>query len=295
MRRQVDVVLTGDALTYAVVGPLARLFRVRHATMIMGLDVTYDNALYRKLVLSQLRRASLVIAISAATADTARMQGVEADHLSVVRLGIPALTTPLDRVSARLSLHARLAIPHDDVVLLTLGRLVRRKGARWFVDEVLPQLPPNVHYVIAGAGPELAPLQDSVATHNLEGRVVLLGHVDDQLREELLQGADLFVQPNIEVAGDLEGFGLVTVEAALRGTVVVAADLEGIKDAVVDAETGFLLPSADADAWVARLRELIADPALGDSAASFAAAAARLFSEAAMGAELCRLLKLTVR
>jgi len=63
------------------------------------------------------------------------------------------------------------------------------------------------------------------------------------------------------VPGDMEGFGLVTVEAAMRGTPVVAAGLEGILDAVVDGKTGTLLPPGDADAWVARLTEMLADRA----------------------------------
>ena len=90
-----------------------------------------------------------------------------------------------------------------------------------------------------------------------------------------MRGADLFVQPNIRVADDMEGFGLVTVEAAMRGTPVVAAALEGIVDAVLDGLTGVLLPPEDADAWVARLRAMVTDRRWLEEAGARAAAAAR--------------------
>jgi phosphatidylinositol alpha-1,6-mannosyltransferase len=61
------------------------------------------------------------------------------------------------------------------------------------------------------------------------------------------------------VDGDVEGFGLVALEATICATPVVASGIEGITDAVKDGENGFLLPSEDADAWVEKLTELLAN------------------------------------
>ncbi|WP_157749487.1 glycosyltransferase family 4 protein [Jatrophihabitans sp. GAS493] len=292
--REVGLVLTGDALMYALASPLLRLFRIRHDTMIMGLDVTYDNRLYRALVHPQLRRAEHVVAISAATAAQARRFGVRADHITVLRLGmvVPSVSAA-DRAVARETLHVRLGLSSSDQVVLTLGRLVRRKGAAWFVSAVLPSLPPSVHYVLAGDGPEAERIADSAAAAGVADRVHLLGRVDDDEREQLMCGADLFVQPNVAVPGDMEGFGLVTIEAAMRATPVVAADLEGISDAVVADETGVLLPSADADRWIGELTGLLADPTgLAERGARYAVGAAARYSEGQMGDALCRALGL---
>lgn len=260
--RRAGFVLTGDALLYALVSPVLHLLRVPHATMVMGLDVTYDNRVYRAVVHTALRRAPSVIAISEATAQAAREFGVPAARTHVVRLGVPAPTVTVeDRAARRADLGRAAGVPADAVVLATLGRLVRRKGARWFVEEVLPELRESVHYVVAGSGPESEAVAAAARTAGVEARVHLLGAVDDDLREAVLQGADIFVQPNIRVAGDMEGFGLVTIEAALRGTPVVAAALEGILDAVVDGSTGALVPAEDADAWAERLRGLTSDRA----------------------------------
>jgi phosphatidylinositol alpha-1,6-mannosyltransferase len=64
--------------------------------------------------------------------------------------------------------------------------------------------------------------------------------------------------PNVQVPDDMEGFGLVAVEAASCGALVVASDLEGISDAVVDGMTGYLLPAGDASAYATVVRRELA-------------------------------------
>ncbi|RJK95367.1 glycosyltransferase family 4 protein [Vallicoccus soli] len=296
-RREVGLVLSGDAVVHAALSPVLRALRVPHATMVMGLDVTYDSALYRATVLPWLRRAPLVVAISAATADAAVAAGVPRERVRVLRLGVevPDLG-PQDRAAARRALLDDLGLGDDAVLLLTLGRLVRRKGVRWFVEEVLPALPPQVVHLVAGDGEERGAVLDAAARAGVGDRVRLLGRVDDATRERLLRGADAFVQPNVRVPGDMEGFGLVTVEAAVRGTPVVASALEGVLDAVVDGETGTLVPPEDAAAWRAALLPRVAGPAAraalaGEGARQAAATRAR-YGEEAMGAELAALLGL---
>jgi phosphatidylinositol alpha-1,6-mannosyltransferase len=291
-RRRVEVVLCGDALMYALLAPLLRLFRVRHATMVMGKDLTFDNRLYRAVVHPLVRRAPVVIAISEATAASARAFGVPANRIKVVRLGVDAPpVSARDRVEARAWIVAARGVKPDSVLLLTLGRLVRRKGVLWFVENVLPKLPANVVYLVAGDGEDVLPVRAAVARLGLTERVLLLGQVDDAERESLMRGSDLFVQPNVAVSGDMEGFGLVVIEAAMRGTPVVAAALEGLLDAVVDGQTGTLLPSADVGAWVTAVTELAADPArLAETGAMIQAAAAERYGEAEMGRQLVALL-----
>jgi phosphatidylinositol alpha-1,6-mannosyltransferase len=293
-RKRVSLVLTGDALTYAALAPLLRAFRVPNATMVMGLDLTYESRLYRAIVHRALRKAPSIIAISAATAERAVEFGVSRDRVEVLRLGVQApLVTPADRKVARRAVHERLALPSDAVVLLTLGRLVRRKGAQWFIANVLPGLPDSVHYVVAGDGADADAVRERVTERGLQARVHLLGSVDDDVREELMRGADIAVQPNIRVPGDMEGFGLVTIEAAMRGTLVVASDLEGIKDAVVDGVTGVLVPPEDAAQWVATLSGLLEDrEQLEAIAERFQQATIERYGEAAMAAGLRAILQL---
>jgi phosphatidylinositol alpha-1,6-mannosyltransferase len=292
--RRVDLLLTGDAVMCAAARPLARAFRVPCATLVHGLDLTYDRGRYRSMVHPAVRKADAVLANSEATASVARDLGVPPDRVHVVRLGVDAPEiTVAERVEARGRLGARLGTGDDDVLLLTLGRLVPRKGVVWFLTNVLPALPQQAIYVVAGDGEDAERVRDTIATGRLNERVRVVGQVDDDERELLFRGADLFVQPNVPVPGDLEGFGLVTVEAALRGLPVVASDLEGIADAVVDGATGTLLPPGDAGAWVDALTTLVADRGqLAERGRAFGEAARARYSERQMGEQLVRLLGL---
>jgi phosphatidylinositol alpha-1,6-mannosyltransferase len=258
----------------------------------MGLDLTFENPVYRALVHPVIRRTPTVIAISAATSRVAEDLGVPAERLHVIRLGV-AQPPSIQRMEAAQALRKMIGAEPSAITVLTLGRLVRRKGVRWFVDEVLPGLPATVHYVVAGSGPEWSAVRRTAASRGLEERVHLLGQVDDATRDMLLAGADVFVQPNIPVPGDMEGFGLVTIEAALRGTPVVAADLEGIKDAVIDGQTGMLLPPGDGEVWAEVVRELVRDRTrLQAMGARFRQMATDLYSETAMGEQLAAILGL---
>jgi phosphatidylinositol alpha-1,6-mannosyltransferase len=180
-----------------------------------------------------------VIAISHETARLCRDAGFV--HVAVVTLGVDApLTPPPDNVS-----------PEEFV--LFVGRLVRRKGAAWFVRNVLPLLPAGVRLVVVGKAwddEELSAVRDS---ERVDYRQVV---TSSDLRA-LRRGALAVVMPNIPSGGtDIEGFGLTAVEAGAEGGVLVAANLEGIVDAVVDEVTGFLLPTGDAPTWAAKIREI---------------------------------------
>ena len=114
-----DVVLLGDALMNAVATRLLRRHRVPHATMVMGLDVTFDSSAYRKVVVRHLRSAPLIIAISNATATAVRAAGVQEDRLVVLRLSVAPPTDMEDREAARARLRQRLGVDEDTAVLLT--------------------------------------------------------------------------------------------------------------------------------------------------------------------------------
>lgn len=288
LRGRVDRVVCGDALLSLVVWPAARAGRRPLAVMVHGLDLTLPVRPYRAAVGFVLRRADRILANSHATARQAERLGVPADRVRVVTPGLPVPDVGAgDRAAARTDLLCRLGLPDSAFMVATVGRLVRRKGVAWFVQRVLPRLPDETVYVIVGAGPDLRRVRLLAGRGGAAGRTRLLGLVDDGLRDTVMTGADVFVMPNMSVPGDMEGFGMVAVEAALRGTPVVAAGLEGVLDAVVDGETGVLCPPGDADAFTARLAAMAADRA-GTRAlgASFRAGASKRFSLRRMADDL---------
>ncbi len=129
-------------------------------------------------------------------------------------------------------------------VMVTLSRLVPRKG----IDTTLEALPaivrevPDLQYVIAGSGPDRARLEALASRLGVLPWVRFLGKVPDADVPPLLHMADLFVMPAREERPDVEGFGLVFLEANACGTAVIGSTSGGISDAVLDGVTGLLVP-----------------------------------------------------
>ena len=286
-RKKSDFVLCGDALMLAVATPLLRVFNVEYATMVMGLDVTHANRLYQRLIRSPLRKCPQIIAISQATAEATLALSVPKDRVSVVRLGVSPPVNRDEEALPRQRLLRQFDLPEGAFVIATLGRLVRRKGISWFTDNVMPFLPSQAHLLVAGTGPEEDEIRRIVGAHGLEGQVHLLGMVSELDKDRIMSQADIFIQPNIRVPGDMEGFGLVTVEAAMRGSLVLASALEGILDAVLDGETGILIDPEDHQEWIARITALTQNPAdCSALAAAYSSAARREYSLEEMGRQI---------
>jgi phosphatidylinositol alpha-1,6-mannosyltransferase len=203
-----------------------------------------------------------------------------------------AFAPPPDRAAARAELLRALGaedVPPDALLLASVGRHQERKGFQWFVAEVMPRLPEGVVYLLAGEGPVTPAIREAVQSRGLGGRVLLPGQVTEDTLLKLYRGADLFVMPNVPVPGDIEGFGVVMLEAGLCGLPVLAADLEGIRDVVSEGRSGHLLPSRDAAAFAGAVLRYHADrAALARASASAARHVADAFSWSAVAEQyLC--------
>lgn len=226
-----------------------------------GLDVTYQALWYEWLMRYFLGIADVYVAISHATAAELVKRGVQKKKIIVIPCGVsPGATAVQEPVT-------------DDRLLLTVGRLIPRKGTAWFLSHVFPRIlqeMPDVRYVIAGSGPEEEHIRLIIKQLNLGNSVELKTDCSDKQRDELLSGAAVFVVPNIPVSGDIEGFGIACIEAAVRGTPVAAAHLEGLRDAVIDGETGRFFEPADAASCMETVLSLLHHP-LSRSAVSSSA------------------------
>jgi phosphatidylinositol alpha-1,6-mannosyltransferase len=147
-------------------------------------------------------------------------------------------------------------------VVLTVGRLQKRKGH----DVLLQALPeiirqvPDVLYVIVGEGEERPQLEHKIAELQLESHVQMVGELQDQPLIEAYQQCDLFVLPNRDVNGDIEGFGMVLLEAQACGRPVIAGDSGGTAETMQVGTSGLLL-DCTAPAELERvIPELLLDP-----------------------------------
>ena len=271
-RKEIDVVLFSSMVTAALAVPLRQTLRqngVLTAAIVNGQDATTPTWPYPWWVRRVFDSLDLVLPISHATAAACGSRGLSEEKCAVVLLGIKLdrFAAPADREESRSRLldfvrgRDRAATEKAPrLILCSVGRLVPRKGVAWFVSSVMPVLPDDVHYYVAGEGPDRAQIEATIAKHNLGGRVRLLGAISDSELELLYHGSDLFVMPNVPVAGDMEGFGLVMLEAGLCGLPVIASRLEGIADVVTEGENGHLVASGDAAAFRDAVMRYHAEP-----------------------------------
>lgn len=247
--RRVDVIHIGDLVLWPL-AVVARLFRPSGSVVITahGLDVVYGT---RKGILPAMYRLYLglgvrlcgkrvrVIAISRSTSE--RCHAIGFRDVVVVPHGVYAPSKDAEGVGEL------------EPYVLFVGRLVRRKGARWFIENILPLVDSRIRFVVVGMQCDESEWEAISTSPRVEYR----GVVSDDELHRLRRAALAVVMPNIPTGGkDFEGFGLAATEAAADGGVLVASGIEGIVDAVVDGETGFLLPALDAHAWATKISEI---------------------------------------
>ncbi|MEV0220571.1 glycosyltransferase family 4 protein [Streptomyces sp. NPDC050704] len=174
------------------------------------------------------QRRGLLVAVSPSTAHALRAIGVERERIRVVHNGVEEPGPPSERSS--------------EPLFLAMGRLVEYKRIDLLLrlwERVRPVT--GGRLVIVGDGPERARLEQ-LAGPGVEFR----GHVSEAEKHRLLCAAWLLLHPSA-----VEGWGLVVTEAAARETPAIAFDVPGLRDSIVDGETGLLArgESSFAAAW----------------------------------------------
>jgi colanic acid/amylovoran biosynthesis glycosyltransferase len=149
---------------------------------------------------------------------------------------------------------------HDKIQLLTISRLVEKKGVQYGIQSVARVLKkfPNIEYRIAGGGHLRNTLQMLIEDLKLSGNVKLLGWQRQDQIMGLLQEADILVAPSVtSQSGDCEGTPVAIIEALAAGLPVLSTLHSGIPEVVQDGESGFLVPERDVDALAEKLEHLI--------------------------------------
>jgi phosphatidylinositol alpha-1,6-mannosyltransferase len=215
----------------------------------------------RWLTRQTLAKAHVVFANSENSKNLALEFGVEGPRIEVVYPGVDATRFRPGIGSSRVRQRHRLR--HDDVVALTLGRLQRRKGQDTAIRAVaaLAGRWPRLHQLIVGDGDDLPRLLELISSLGIADRVTLVGEVTDDELPEYFAASDLFLLPNRTEPGDIEGFGIVFLEAAAAGKPVIGGASGGVIEAVDDGRTGILVDGS-LESVVDALDQLVASPEL---------------------------------
>ena len=257
-RRKFDVMNTHFAVPTGPAGHLlARRAGLPNVLSLHGGDL-YDpsktlsphrHAILRTTVRWVLKRADAIVGQSTNTIENMHRYYGPAFTAEQIPLGI---RRPPQGAAASRDEHG---LDSDDVLLITVGRLVARKAVGQLID-LLADLPRRVKLLILGDGPRQDALHERVRQNNLQDRVRFFGHVAEKKKFPVLRMCDLFVSTSQH-----EGFGLVFLEAMACGLPVVCYAHGGQTDYLEHDTTGGLLPLNDQAGFRRACEALVSDPA----------------------------------
>jgi glycosyltransferase involved in cell wall biosynthesis len=252
-----DVINTHFVVPTGPVGQaLASYAHIPNVLSVHGGDI-YDpskwtsphrHALLRLWIRRLLRGAACVVGQSCNTLENVRRY--YAPEIEGVRIPLGIKRPQID-IAAR----TRYGFGQDDVLLATVGRLVRRKA----IDQLITVMggigTGNVHLLILGTGPMEQSLREQARALRVEDRVHFLGYVEEKDKFGTLKMSDIFVSTSQH-----EGFGLVFLEAMACGLPIVCYNHGGQTDFLKSGSTGYLIELNDRQSFLARCQDLIRDP-----------------------------------
>ncbi|MFS0857861.1 glycosyltransferase family 4 protein [Paenibacillus taichungensis] len=265
-RKKTDEIHFVNIFPVGITGPFMKFFfGIKYFPYVHGLDVMgMVNSKLFPLLLFILRRSEKVIANSQYTKS------------KLVELGIPEMQIVIIPPGLNVSKLIGGSEFNEDIrdkydlqgkkVMITVSRLVERKGhdvTLKAISHVIERIP-NLKYLICGEGPHRGELERLVRQYGLESVVVFTGGITDHELHQIYECSDLFVMPSrdIKEKGDVEGFGIVFLEANYYRLPVIAGNSGGIPDAVKDEITGYLVNPLDEKEIANRIEELITDEGL---------------------------------
>ena len=259
-----DFVVLDPALPLGLVGPALKL---PYMVVLHGAEVTVPGRLPgSKQVLGHvLRGARHVIAAGGYPAREGEHAAGRALPVTIVPPGVDTKRFVPVADADRAAVRARFGIAPDDEVVLGMSRLVTRKGYDTAIRAVAQLAPhrPRLRLVIGSTGRGESRLRCIASETNAP--VTFLGRVAHDDLPLLYGCADVFTMMcrNRWAGLEQEGFGIVFVEAAACGTPQIAGDSGGSAEAVVDGETGFVMPNpTDSSALAARIAQVLDDEPL---------------------------------
>ncbi|MGZ8519749.1 MAG: glycosyltransferase family 4 protein [Candidatus Binatia bacterium] len=270
--RNISVVFGGSVLVTPIVLILARLFRRKAIVQAHGLDLIYRNSIYQFFVVRGIRYVDRVIANSRHTASLAQQKGVTERVIEIIHPGVDWQRFQV--AEDAVALKQTWGLAHRKVILF-VGRLARRKGVTEFIEHSLADIVtqvPEVCFVIAGANAAesltqhedvAGEIRRAIERHDLSEQLRWLGAVSDAELAQIYALCDVLVLPVLDLDSDVEGFGMVALEAAAAGKPVIATRCGGIPDAVKHGASGILVEPGDYQRLSESIVSLLRDPQIG--------------------------------
>ena len=264
-RQNTNRVLFGTPWPTALLGPRLKDQGLSYAVIVHGAELLVPSVIpgVKRKLATALSQAELLMSVSEFTRAKLRsflqQSGKPVPQLEVLRARVD-----LDRFHPKEGsedVKVRLGLKADQPMILHFGRLVRRKGTARLIRlmESVTEEIPNAVLVIAGTGPEERRLKRLAQKINAE--IVFAGRVPEADAPAIYATADVFALPVADrwFGLDIEGLGVVLLEASASGTPAVTGRSGGTPEAIRDGETGFVVDAADKNGFVTAISRLLQD------------------------------------
>lgn len=256
-RSRPQLILAGSGLTAPIALLAARLVGAKSIVYLHGLDIKVDHPVYRLLWRPFFRHFDCVLVNSHFTRTLALEAGIAAERIQILYPGVTLPDLTLAR-NQRIEFRKRFNLG-DIPIMLYVGRINARKGLSVFARHILPKIThamPNARLVVIGDEPrnalkntpgEWKKVERALNELNLAHAVEFLGSQNDEILSMAYIAADVLVFPVQELPCDIEGFGMVAIEAAAHNLPTVAFAVGGVPDAVNDGVSGELITPGDCE------------------------------------------------
>ncbi len=256
---QFKAIHAGRVLPEGLVGLIcARVSRLPLLVYAHGEEITTWRQWLKHRVMSWVyKNSDHIIANSDFTFNELIKLGIHPKKIKVVYPGVD-----ISRFKPGLihqDLHDRINLLPEENLLLSVGRLSRRKG----FDTVIKSLPALrdsgviAKYVIIGIGEDQHYLTALANKHNVSDIVYFLGHVPMEDLPRWYNACDIFVMPNRNIRGDTEGFGMVFIEAAACKKTSISGNSGGVTNAVLNNKTGLNIDGNNIDSFLQAIIHLL--------------------------------------
>ena len=246
---EIDVIISGNSgRTLQLSFIISRILRKKIITIAYGLDFLKNNKYSFKS--HYFRNTDKTILITHKTKEIIKeMHNIDEERLEVINVGVDI--NSLEVRETKTELQKEFGINKDEFVILSVGRHVPRKNFQ-LVLRALNELNRlnfrfkfRIKYYLIGDGEQTDDLKQLTIDLNLEKQVVFLGSCNINTRNKYYKIANLFIMPSITTKKDIEGFGIVFLEANYFKVPVIGTATGGMVEAIVDGKTGFLIEQND--------------------------------------------------
>lgn len=289
-----DHLLVGQILPLGTAAYIASfIIPIKYTVILHGMDFTLAISHWRKNILTSLilGRATKIVCANSRLADlVTKYNPALKNKTHIVNPGIePIIAVPSEEDLKKFKIKNGL---EGHFVLLTLGRLVLRKG----VDTVIKALNlidegANIKYVIAGSGEEESYLKNLASQSKAKDSIVFVGEITEDEKWMYLHACDLFIMPTREINNDFEGFGIVYLEANMAQKIVIAGNSGGVRDAVEHGFNGYLINPENVEEIKNKIIELRYNPLLPEKGKSVKEKIVKKFNWENQSRQFCDIIK----